>query len=78
MELRTIDRLSENYVKVDYQDELIQIIREGIYNMNQKALVNKFVLRKKKSLIDVHVHFLQDRAREIYRSRGDRPLAGLQ
>lgn len=45
MELRTIDRLSENYVKVDYQDELIQIIREGIYNMNQKALVNKFVLR---------------------------------
>lgn len=45
MKLRTIDRLSENYVKVDYQDELIQIIREGIYNMNQKALVNKFVLR---------------------------------
>ena len=45
MKLRTVNRLSENYIKVEYQDELIQIIREGIYNMNQKALVNKFVLR---------------------------------
>lgn len=45
MKLRTINELSKNYIKVDYQDELIQIIREGIYNMNQKALVNKFVLR---------------------------------
>lgn len=45
MKLNTIARLSENYIKVDFQDELIQIMREGIYNMNQKALVNKFVLR---------------------------------
>ena len=45
MKLRTIERLSENFIKVDYQDELVQIIREGIYNMNQKALINKFVLR---------------------------------
>lgn len=45
MKLRTIERLSEDFIKVDYQDELVQIIREGIYNMNQKALINKFVLR---------------------------------
>lgn len=45
MKLNTVARLSEEYVKIDHQEELIQIIREGIYNMNQKALVNKFVLR---------------------------------
>ena len=45
MKLRTIERLSEDFIKVDYQDELVQIIREGIYNMNQKALINKFVVR---------------------------------
>lgn len=45
MKLNTVARLSENYIKVDFQEELIQIIREGIYNMNQKALVNKFILR---------------------------------
>lgn len=45
MKLRTIERLSEDFIKVDYQDELVQIIREGIYNMNQKALINKFVLK---------------------------------
>lgn len=45
MILRTIERLSENFVKVDYQEELIKIIREGIFNMNQKALVNKYILR---------------------------------
>ena len=45
MKLNTVERLSENYIKVDFQDELVQVIREGIYNMNQKALVNKFVLR---------------------------------
>ena len=45
MRLNTVARLSENYIKVDFQEELIQIIREGIHNMNQKALVNKFVLR---------------------------------
>ena len=27
MKLRTVNRLSENYIKVEYQDELIQIIR---------------------------------------------------
>lgn len=43
--LKTVERLSENYMKVEFQEELIQIIREGIHNMNQKALVNKFVLR---------------------------------
>ena len=45
MKLNTVARLSENYIKVDFQEELIQIIREGIHNMNQKALINKFVLR---------------------------------
>lgn len=45
MKLNTVARLSENYMKVDFQEELIQIIREGIHNMNQKALINKFVLR---------------------------------
>ena len=45
MKLNTIARLSDKYVKIDFQEELIQVIREGIYNMNQKALVNKFVLR---------------------------------
>lgn len=45
MKLNTVERLSDNYIKVDFQDELVQVIREGIYNMNQKALVNKFVLR---------------------------------
>ena len=45
LKLNTVARLSENYMRVEFQDELIQIIREGIYNMNQKALVNKFVLR---------------------------------
>lgn len=45
LKLNTIARLSENYMKVDFQEELIQIIREGIHNMNQKALINKFVLR---------------------------------
>ena len=30
MKLRTIERLSEDFIKVDYQDELVQIIREGI------------------------------------------------
>ena len=43
--LNTITRLSEEYMRVDFQEELIEIIREGIYNMNQKALVNKFILR---------------------------------
>lgn len=45
MKLNTMERLSNEYIKVDYQDELVQIMREGIYNMNQKALVNKFILR---------------------------------
>lgn len=45
IKLNTVARLSENYIKVDFQEELIQIIREGIHNMNQKALINKFVLR---------------------------------
>lgn len=45
LKLNTIERLSEDYIKIDFQDELIQVLREGIYNMNQKALVNKFVLR---------------------------------
>lgn len=45
MKLRTIERLSNDYLKIDFQDELVQVIREGIYNMNQKALVNKFILR---------------------------------
>ncbi|WP_277229798.1 hypothetical protein [Romboutsia timonensis] len=45
LKLNTVARLSENYMKVEFQEELIQIIREGIYNMNQKALINKFVLR---------------------------------
>lgn len=45
MKLNTVARLSENYMKVDFQEELIQIIREGIHNMNQKALINKFILR---------------------------------
>lgn len=45
MKLRTLARLSENYMKIEFQEELVQIIREGIYNMNQKALVNKFILR---------------------------------
>lgn len=45
IKLNTVARLSENYIKVDFQEELIQIIREGIHNMNQKALVNKFILR---------------------------------
>ena len=43
MKLRTVNRLSENYIKVEYQDELIQIIREGIYNMNQKQVKLTFV-----------------------------------
>ena len=34
MKLNTDARLSENYIKVDFQEELIQIIREGIHNMN--------------------------------------------
>lgn len=33
---------------------------------------------RKKSLIAVYVHFVQDRQREIYRSGGGGPLAGLQ
>lgn len=45
LKLNTIERLSESYIKVDFQEELIQMIREGIHNMNQKALINKFVLR---------------------------------
>lgn len=45
MKLNTIARLSDKYIKIDFQEELIQVIREGIYNMNQKALVNKFALR---------------------------------
>lgn len=45
MKLKTIERLSNNYLKIDFQEELVQIIREGIYNMNQRALINKFVLR---------------------------------
>lgn len=45
LKLNTIKRLSEDYMRVDFQEELIQIIREGIHNMNQKALINKFVLR---------------------------------
>ena len=50
MNLKTVAKLSNDYIKVDYQDELVQIIREGIYNMNQKALVNKFILRTFESL----------------------------
>lgn len=50
MKLRTIAKLSNKYIKVDFQDELVQVIREGIYNMNQKALVNKFILRSFESL----------------------------
>ena len=34
------------------------------------------LIKKKKSLITGHVHFLQDRPRKIYRSRGGGPLAG--
>lgn len=45
MKLKTVARLSENYMKIDFQEELVQIIREGIYNINQKALINKFILR---------------------------------
>ena len=45
IKLNTVERLSENYMRVDFQEELIQIIREGIHNMNQKALINKFILR---------------------------------
>ena len=45
MKLNTVARLNEEYMRVDFQEELVQIIREGIYNMNQKALINKFVLR---------------------------------
>ena len=44
LKLNTIARLSENYMKVEFQEELIQIIREGIYNMNQKALINNKLL----------------------------------
>lgn len=45
MKIRTIERLSDKFVKVDHQEELIQILREGIFNMNQKALINKYILR---------------------------------
>lgn len=44
MKLNTTN-LSDKFLKIDFQEELIQVIREGIYNMNQKALVNKFTLR---------------------------------
>ena len=45
IKLRTIERLSNDYIKIEYKEELIDVIREGIYNMNQKALINKFILR---------------------------------
>lgn len=54
MKLNTVARLNEEYIRVNFQEELVQIIREGIYNMNQKALINKFVLRTFEELPCVH------------------------
>ena len=54
MKLNTVARLNEEYMRVDFQEELVQIIREGIYNMNQKALINKFVLRTFEELPCTH------------------------
>lgn len=54
MKLNTVARLNNEYMRVDFQEELVQIIREGIYNMNQKALINKFILRTFEELPCVH------------------------